>query len=266
MPRPQKHLKNIANSVESPLIRGGRIEKMLKEVLEKREAAKPPRLELHVSDAGRCPRQIGYRLTQVPKSNPPTFDSLMNFAIGEAIEDRIASLLEAHPDVAKVHRNIDFEIYYNGHTIHGHADILIETQDDHVLIECKSINSRSMGFTLRSGENGKEDHQFQISGYLYGSHAANSKIIPRTNGVIAYIIKDPTKGEPNVFEANIEMNAMLDKLFAEYDKLCEVERLAEKGEIMPQPEGYTYDKYPCTYCDWQKTCWGFLPEQEEING
>lgn len=263
MGRPQKHLKAVANSVTSPLIRGGKIGTLLYDVLKAKEDAKPPRLELHVSDTGRCPRQIGLRLTNTPKSNPPTFDSLMNFLIGNAIEDAVATALKEHPLVSNVYQNLEFKIYHNNHVIHGHSDILIELADGHILVECKSINSRAMTYLLKKGTNGKDDHRLQTTGYLYGSHFPDSPIPPRDTATIAYIVKDPTKNEPNVFEADLLMNTGLDELIAEYDKLCEVERMAERGQVAEIPEGYSFSGYPCTYCDWQKHCHGYEAEPND---
>lgn len=256
MPRPQTHLAKVKKSSTTPLF-SGEVSELIAEVLQAREAAKPPRRELHVSDLGRCPRQIALRLTGVVKSNPPTIDSLINFAVGEAVEDKIASLLADNPKVLAIHRNLEFKIFFNGFTIEGHADILIELTDSHILVECKSINSRAMSWMLKKGDNGKDDHRLQNAGYLYGSHFVGSPIKPHQDGKIVYIVKDATKGEPVMFEASFTMESEMPNIETELTILTDTARGVERGVIPEIPEGYKFSAYPCTYCDWQRHCHGY---------
>lgn len=256
MPKQQQHLKVIADSAMTPL-GPGTATGLLAEVLVLENASKPDRKELHVSDLGRCPRQVSYRLLGVKESDPTTVDSLVNFAVGTGVEDRIIDLLEKHKAVTKVHRQVDFEIYHNNHTIYGHADLLLELEGFDELYEIKTINSRAMGWMLKRGENGKVDHRKQNAGYLYASHFPNSPVKPKKVGKILYIVKDATKGEPPMWEATVDLADELDGITEDMNVLAQVERDAENGTLQPIPDGNKFGEYPCNYCAWQHTCHGY---------
>lgn len=272
---PQKHLAEVV-ATTGPAPKSGLIVSIIEEALRRRNLADNvgrDTTRAHVSDAGKCPRAI-YKNILGEKGEPYSTDSLINFGVGRAVEEWFAETLEALG--AKVYREISVEIPnpFGGPDVPGHIDFLIivppdvaaylgiETESD-IVIELKSINSRSMGFMLRSGEQGRGEHRKQLRLYRYAAicdapstteSGEEIDLRPYTMAgwYLAYVVKDATKGEPNIhaFEVPYEREAVEDDLLF----LATVNSLADREEEPGIPSGYKWSGYPCSYCSHRNYC------------
>lgn len=198
-----------------------------------------------VSDAARCVRQVTYSLLNVEPSDPFTEDSLMNFLVGHAVEEAWAQILTAagaeyvREEYVKIPAG---ETFVTGRKDFDGIRLLWHGR----MVELKSINSRSMGFTLRKGEPGKPEHRRQLNLYLA------EKQIP--TGYLVYVVKDCTKGEPILHAWRVD----LDNEQAEADllTLAGADELAKQGRLAAIPEGINpkKDNWPCGWCSWRKQC------------
>ncbi len=193
-----------------------------------------------VTDAGKCIRQVGLSLRNVPQSDPLTTDSLINFGVGHAVESWLASLLTSHG--LEIQREVKVAIEHQGVNVTGRADLLAVGAD--LLLEIKSTSSRALGYTRKDG--GKDDHKAQIN--LYLRHYA------KPNGVLLYVAKDAIKGENPLFAVDVPYNAR--EADADLDSLAELARTAQAGLPPPAiPDGLTKSKFPCSYCSYKTYCW-----------
>lgn len=251
--RPQTHLAEIVRFNDS-----GDATAELREVLraglfalnEQKKAARiaergtADKLNPHVSDAGRCPRQTVYSLMNVPESDPLTEDSLMNFLVGHAVEEAWAQILTAAG--AEYVREERVSIRAGETVITGRKDFDgIRLLWLGSIVELKSINSRSMGWMLKRGEKGKPDHRRQLGLYLHaGGHDA---------GYLVYLIKDATRGEPILYAWRVDRNDDLAQDDVTSLALCHAD--AKRGFLPAIPEDYKKTAYPCTYCNYRGHCW-----------
>lgn len=191
------------------------------EAKEQRYRETHPERSLYVSLANKPACQIHHEIAGTPKTDPLTLDSLVNFEVGEAVEDRFLDIFEwAGAKIVRQHRVI---IPFDGEVITGRIDALATFPDLHMMIEVKSINSRSMGFMVRNGEPGREDHRMQLLMYLHESHVRQgqqalglySTDTTYDHGILFYGIKDAVKGEP-----------VLHAFYVKYDKAKAEQELA----------------------------------------
>lgn len=295
--RRQEHLAQIVEEHGSPaltkaivgLIEEGLAARNKKERAERDEAKKGQPRNPYITDAGKCPRQIFFRLTGVEETEPLTTDSLANFGIGHAIEEWIAGILEdADIDIVR-------EIYVriegdNGTIISGRADFFVSIalrmssgEVEHFLLELKSVNSRGMGWMIKRHEEGKDDHRRQLRLYLDASRQGlldinpdcvacegKGRVVQESNGrrrhricrlcrpffktgVLLYVVKDPTKGEPVLHAYEVPYDSEL----AEGDKefLSLIDSMAKEGTDPGRPKEYEKNKFPCSYCSFKTFCW-----------
>jgi len=153
---------------------------------------------LYVTDVGRCPASVWNRLMEVPETQPLTTDSLVNFRVGHAVEEAFMSLVGVEGVVC---REIPLTLRAGDAIVYGRADFMLL---NNVLVELKSISSRSMGWTLKREENGRPEHNSQANLYLRASQEGT--LGDETMGAfplldlayLVYVVKDSTKGEPVV--------------------------------------------------------------------
>ena len=198
----------------------------------------------YVSDAGKCQRALAYKLMAIPESDPMTLDSLINIMTGEALEEWFATVLAAAIGGTVRQQRVDLKRAGSDIPVTGKKDFFID-HPEYGTIEVKSINSRAMGFMLRSGDEGKADHRRQLNLYLYANGEAQ--------GWLVYIVKDAVKGEPPIHAFRVACDVDL----AENDVL-ELTRTAERvrADMIPsRPEGTTRTTYPCSYCNFKSFCW-----------
>lgn len=217
---------------------------------------------VHVSDAGRCPRQVFFSLTGVPRTETLTLDSYMTLRLGNKAEELYLDLLE-HAGV-KILTQQRMELECDGETVHGTLDLVIEVPeevralipglDEREIWELKTKNSRALGWLLKKGGPDEGDgYVKQLRGYLHG--AATGKVPKPTHarGRLVYTAVGATKGEP-LFHA----------WFVDYDPeavqkdlglLSKAMKGARDGQDPGIPEAFkSCPNFPCNYCDWKRQC------------
>jgi CRISPR/Cas system-associated exonuclease Cas4 (RecB family) len=252
MGRPQRHLSEVVRTHGSgnatdelrAILRNGLValndEQQAARLIERGTLDK---LNPHISDAGKCPRQVTYSLRNIEPSDPMTEDSLTNFLVGHAVEDAWAKILVAAG--AEIVREERVSIPAVATVVTGRKDFGVKLLWRESVVELKSINSRAMAFMLKSGERGKPDHRRQLNLYLRASGLSV--------GHLVYLVKDATKGEPILHAWEVEYDA--ERADADIAALVLADEIAKRGELAPIPEGNQQNKYPCTYCNWRTACW-----------
>lgn len=216
----------------------------------------------YVSEAGKCPRQLFFALTNTPKTEELTLDSYMTLRLGSKAEELYLDLLEAAG--VKILTQERVELESDGEKVVGKLDLLIEIPeevrsivpglDPREVWELKTKNSRSLGWLLkRGGPDSVDGYVKQLMAYL---HAAATGLIPKpthARGRLVYTAVGATKGEP-LFHA----------WFVAYDKKSVTKDLGVLGQAMKDaragndpgiPEAYkACPNFPCGYCDWKRKC------------
>lgn len=234
--------------------------KAAREAEQAQRAAKGKELKInpYVSDAAKCFRAVWFSLRNEPESNPVGPDSLMNFAVGHAVEEALANVLEAQG--LTVLREVRVEIPAERTIVSGRADFLVVLLP-HLLIELKATNSRAMGFMLRNGDKGRHEHRLQAGKYLHATHlglmrAGDVVVPPLDSALLVYIVKDATKNEPiaHGFRVNYDefTKAQVER---ELRRLAQIKKLADENTDPGRPEGMERRKYPCAWCSWVDRCW-----------
>jgi hypothetical protein len=267
MTTPQEHLSTVvassgtgdATSTVRALLELGLKKKLEQEKASRAAEGKDLREYPYVSEAGKCPRQLFFALTNVPRTETLTLDSWMNMRLGSKAEECYIELLEAAG--VKVLTQERVELESDGEKVVGKLDLLIEVPeevreivpglDPREVWEIKSKNSRALGWMLKKGGPDKDDgYVKQIRTYL---HAKGIPQPTHARGKLVYTATGATKGEP-LFHA----------WFVEYDA-AEVEKdLAVLGQAMKGaragtdpgiPKEYAdQPTWPCRYCDWRGRC------------
>ena len=197
-----------------------------------------------VSDAGKCLRAVTYSLRNIEASDPTTEDSLMNFLVGHSVESAWAAILTAAG--AEFVREERVSIPVGTTVVTGRKDFAgIRMLWRGSIVELKSTNSRAMGWMLKRGECGKDEHRRQLNLYLYAEQV--------DVGYLVYLVKDATKGEPILHAWAVERDD--DKARNDLQALSGAHEIAQRGKIAPIPEGNSQKAYPCTYCDFRTRCW-----------
>ncbi len=204
------------------------------------------KLNPYVSDAGKCGRAVTFSLMNVPESDPLTADSLMNFLVGRAVEEAWAQILIAQgaefvrEEKVRIPAGIT-EITGRKDFTHGGVRLLFRSD----IVELKSINSRAMGFMLRRGDDGRDEHRRQLNLYLEHEGAKS--------GYLVYIVKDATKGEPIIHAYHVAHSD--EQVAKDRRSLVRAFSAAKAGTPPPIPEDFSRNSFPCSYCGYRKTCW-----------
>ena len=142
---------------------------ILAEAEDARRAAEgKSRVQLNFTDVGACPAKLWNRLKEIPETQPLTFDSRMAFLVGHAVEEAVATALEAaHQDIFTMHREVRMQLPAGGTLIHGRSDFILE--EDGILIELKSTGARNLAMIQKYNDGGRPEHVSQANLY---SHAA----------------------------------------------------------------------------------------------
>jgi hypothetical protein len=216
---------------------------------------------LHVSMAGRCPRQVFFSLTGVPKTEPMTLDSYMTLRTGNKVEELYIELLLAAGVTILSQQRVRLE--RDGETIHGTLDLVIEIPDEvraeipgldfREVWELKSKNSRAMSWLLKKGGPEPDDgYVKQLQGY---NHAAEMKLVPaptHARGRLIYTAVGATKGEPLLSAYFVEYDR--DSALVDLGKLAALGKAAREGRDPGIPESYDPFKFPCSYCEYKRRC------------
>lgn len=269
MARPQIHLAEVereygtgdaSEALRALLIRGLEEKNRVEREQRAAERGTADKLNPHISDAGKCLRQVTYSLMNAEQSEPLTADSLMNFLVGHAVEEVLAEILtaagaefvrEERVTIPAGETVITGRKDFDGVRIRWSEKIAEQLGADRIdipegtVVELKSTNSRAMGFMLKRGERGRNEHRRQLNLYIYGSGVSE--------GYLVYVVKDATKGEPIFHAFRVEM----DEAQARNDlqALASAHDLAKRETLPEIPSGYAQNSFPCTYCNWRTRCW-----------
>ena len=269
---PQVHLKEITDAFGTgdatapvrALLEYGLTRKLAAERQERIAQGKEFREYPYVTDAGRCPRQVFFALTNVPRTEEMTLDSYMTLRLGNKAEELYLDLLKAAGVTILAQERVELE--QDGEKVVGRLDLLIEVPEDvralipgldeRELWELKTKNSRALGWVLkRGGPEADDSYLKQVNLYLDG---ADKGLIPKptqARGRLIYTAVGATKGEP-LFHA----------WFVPYEREAAEADMASLGAAMKGaragvdpgvPAAYvTAPNWPCSYCDWRSQCFG----------
>lgn len=263
MSAPQKHLSEVVGE-HGTGVATGPVRQLLELGMRNKLAAEVnDRIPgVHVSDAGRCPRQVFFSLTGVPRTEELTLDSYMTLRLGNKAEELYLDLLKAAGVKVLTQQRIELE--QDGEKIHGTLDMLIEVPeevralipglDEREVWELKTKNSRAMSWLLkRGGPEEGDGYVKQLRAYLEGAKRGQYAKPTKARGRLVYTAVGATKGEP-LFHA----------WFVDYDEAETLKDLNRLSDSMKQaregidpgiPEGFERTKFPCSYCDWCSKCW-----------
>jgi hypothetical protein len=260
---PQVHLKQIedehgtgdASGPVRALLEYGMRKKLASEINDRAPG-------VHVSDAGRCPRQVFFSLTGVPRTETLTLDSYMTLNLGKKAEELYLDLLE-HAGV-KVMAQQRVTLDHDGEKIHGTLDLLIEVPEDvRALIpgldpreiwELKTKNTRALAWLVKKGGPDAEDgYVKQLGGYLHGAQSGQYPPPTKARGRLIYTAVGATKGEPLFHAWFVDYNdgAVTEDLA----RLSDAAKNARAGIDPGIPEAFKgCPNFPCNYCDWKGKC------------
>jgi hypothetical protein len=268
--QPQQHLSGIvrdhgtgdATAPVRALLEFGLARQLEKEVEARRAEGKELREYPYVSDAGKCPRQLFFALTNVPKTEKLTLDSWMTLNIGKKAEELYIQLLEAAGVKILAQERVELEA--DGEKVVGKLDLLIEVPeevralipglDERELWELKTKNSRAMSWLIKRGGPQEDDGYLkQVNSYLEGAARGLYPKPTSARGRLIYTAVGATKGEPlfHAWFVPYEKDKAQDELLI----LSASMRNARAGLDPGIPEAYKSDPvWPCLYCDWHRIC------------
>jgi hypothetical protein len=179
-------------------------------------------------------------------------DSLMNFAIGHAAEEAFASQLERYG--IKLLREVRVEIPWGGVTISGRIDFLLVAE--FFISELKSTTQAQM-YAISKNE-GRNEARSQLLLYLLAGKMGllwEYGITPEMceNGVLAYLVKDAKKDRRNRWFFDVPFD--WHEAERGMDELAKLTVQAAIPQPPARPAGFSRDKFPCGWCDWQDFCW-----------
>ncbi len=213
---------------------------------------------LHVSDAGKCPRQLFFRLTGVSKTEPMTLDSWMTLNLGKKAEELYLELLEAAGVRIIAQQTMTLE--KDGEKVTGTLDLLLEIPeavreivpglDPREVWELKTKNSRALGWVIkRGGPDGDDGYVKQLNGYLHGSTVKPT----HARGRLVYTAVGATRGEPLFHAWFVDYD--VEKVEADLARLAKIGKDAKAGIDPGIPEAFAKcPNWPCGYCDWKRLC------------
>jgi hypothetical protein len=268
--KPQQHLSGIvresgtgeATEPVRTLLEYGLARKLEQEKAQRAAEGKDKREYPYVTDAGKCPRQLFFALTNVPRTEVMTLDSWMTLNIGRKAEELYIELLEAAGVTILTQERVELET--DGEKVVGKLDLLIEVPeevralipglDERELWELKTKNSRALGWVIKRGGPEQDDgYTKQVNTYLHAGILGKFPSPTLARGRLIYTAVGATKGEP-LFHA----------WFVDYAPEVAESDLKILGQAMKDarvgidpgvPESYLKNPvWPCGYCDWKKLC------------
>jgi len=268
--KPQQHLSGIvresgtgeATEPVRTLLEYGLARKLEQEKAQRAAEGKEFREYPYVTDAGKCPRQLYFALTNTPKTEHLTLDSWMTLRIGQLAELAYVELLEAAGVKILSQERVELEV--DGEKVVGKLDLLLEVPaevralipglDERELWELKTKNSRALGWLLKKGGPEKDDgYTKQVNLYLEAGKSGKIPAPTLARGRLVYTAVGSTKGEP-LFSAYYVNH---DEAAADNDLkiLGQAMKDARNGVDPGVPEAYLKNPvWPCAYCDWKKLC------------
>lgn len=225
---------------------GDRLEAALRDARAEKDAARPEqRTHLYVSEVGTvmgdaaCHRKLWLGFHDAPKDPLPP-DTLLAFEIGDAVGWRVANVLAKRGIVEKV----ELPMAFPGYPVTGRLDVLLSR--DHEVVEVKTATRKQAKYLP------KADHLAQCNLYVHGVKQFR-EYADTPGGEVLYAFKDAAKGQPIQASYPVPYDRELaQQTLVAFGAAFDV----ATGEEMPdRPRGFTPSGFPCSYCQFQKTCW-----------
>lgn len=265
-----EHLSNIAHrrgtgeatSAVRSLLELGMAKKLEQERTERAAEGKDKREYPYVSEAGKCPRQVYFALTNEPKTESMTLDSYMTLRIGNKAEELYIELLEAAGVRILTQERVELES--DGEKVVGKLDLIIEVPEDvrraipgldeREIWELKTKNSRALGWILKRGGPDAEDaYVKQIRTYIHAAEQGQVLKPTRARGRLVYTAVGATKGEPLFHAWFVEANS--EAVEKDLVSLSQAMKGARAGNDPGIPEAFaSCPNFPCNYCEWKSKC------------
>lgn len=239
---------------------------------EQREPSLVEGLHANASSAGACARQIAFRVSGLPSSNPITPDALFNFAVGDAVHDRIQCAILGTVQGAKQEVRGVIEDF-----ITCRADLKYPAEDSKsVCCEIKSVSD--FAFKLATGaklkSNGQWNKKDQQAEGPKPEHILQVGISAKSVGAdylsIVYARKTAAKDEPIMAEWRYTVSEKENVIQAEIERLrgivetLKANKISDReyqGKIIENPKT---TRWPCGYCSFKDACVSLGPGEVEI--
>ncbi len=214
---------------------------MLKELIDKfylDEQKKRQQAHFYVTDAGKCPRAVFFKLKNAPRKK---LDAriLRIFEIGENFHRNIFNVLY------RLRIGVTTEVIIpKNELVSGRADAILCIDKENYVLDIKSMNS----MVFRRLKEPKEENIYQIQLYL---HYLNIK-----KGILLYIDKD----RQEIKEFHVVYDAGLVKSLLKDFK--ELKKKVDSNIVPKRFSGYPKN-WQCMYCQFKDIC--SLTGSEEID-
>lgn len=203
---------------------------------------------LRLSAGGKCQRAIAYSLHyEVPSS--PTHRFIAVTLLGHVIHDLERSLIK---QVAPLHSE-EKEVWFRvdeKHSIKGHIDGILETEEGSVILDIKTANAKSFTEMVKNGP--REDYIAQVNAYMdaTGVHKAYLWLYNKDTSHRAVL---PVVYDPKVVEK--VRSRFRNALYSTPDNLPEREYEPQQEIRKGQPTDRLYLPWQCSYCPFVGLCW-----------
>ena len=219
-------------------------------------------LHAWASEVGRCDRQVGYRLLGIEKTDPMDPQDLMNFWIGNRVQELIQDAAVAkygRQFRAEVPWHWPADVPYEDAEVHGRADGLLvdgggnpcevwEFKRVHRYVFELATGKRMAADGSEPGPKPEDVRQAALSAYALGAPVVR----------VIYVRTDANKGEDRMAEWRIDLEPQT--TIADLEHMTTILGMAH-DRILPARmfEGETIEKpaskrWPCGYCGWQQHC------------
>ena len=205
---------------------------MLKELIDKfylDEQKNKQQVHFYVTDAGKCPRAVFFKLKNVPRKK---LDAriLRIFEVGEHFHRNIFNVLY------RLRIGVTTEVIMpKNDLVSGRADAILCIDKENYVLDIKSMNS----MIFRNLKKPKEENVYQIQLYL---HYFNIK-----KGILLYIDKD--KQEIKEFHVAYD-SGLVKSLLKDFEEL----KKKITDNIVPERFSGYPKNWQCMYCQFKDVC------------
>ena len=223
----------------------------------------------YASEVGACERQVGFRIADVPETNPTSRHDHINFWVGDQVQDLIQQAAERRwgdrfqREVPWVHKG----------QVSGRADGVVVDADGQPVEVWEIKKLHRFAWQLAIGTRGKgaqegprpsDVRQASLSAYVLG--APHIRIV--------YMVTDANKDEPRVADWRLPANRAQAK--ADLARLAGLRAQTLDGGLPARIfEGELLStvgnrRWPCGWCAWNDVCArlpaGVVAREEETHG
>lgn len=213
---------------------------------------------LYVTDVGKCPRMVAYRMLETPRDEE-TEQAVVNqkimFAVAEYLEQELTNALESSGLLIESQGDVPLTDHENWG---GRYDILADYNGRRI-IEVKSLRPNAFNYELP-----KEPHVYQA--YIYHHYLKDEKDLTAPP-LLWYVDRAGSNTPVEVElddvdweEVTVRMRELEDVRMALPDLPPKMERelkLRQYGKSIKEEANYQ-----CVYCDYKSTCQPDLSKRE----